>query len=59
MPNLRWKIVTVLAVLVVFSALGVYPIVAERYGINRPAWEISGDFYDFVDLPDGRLPTLP
>jgi sigma-B regulation protein RsbU (phosphoserine phosphatase) len=24
-------------------------------GINLPAHEISGDFYDFFDLPDGRL----
>ena len=30
---------------------GNYPVI----GINQPAWEISGDFYDFVDLPDGRI----
>lgn len=24
-------------------------------GVNLPAHEISGDFYDFFDLPDGRL----
>ena len=30
---------------------GRYPVI----GINRPAYEISGDFYDFVDLPDGRI----
>jgi sigma-B regulation protein RsbU (phosphoserine phosphatase) len=24
-------------------------------GINLPAHEISGDFYDFFDLPDGRI----
>jgi sigma-B regulation protein RsbU (phosphoserine phosphatase) len=30
---------------------GNYPVL----GINRPAYEISGDFYDFVDLPDGRI----
>ncbi len=28
-----------------------YPIL----GVNRPAREISGDFYDFFDLPDGRI----
>ncbi len=24
-------------------------------GLNRPAHEVSGDFYDFMRLPDGRL----
>ena len=53
MPNLRWKIVTVLAVLVVFSALGVYPIVAERYGINRPAWLMAKRLKLGLDLKGG------
>ncbi|HQW80311.1 MAG TPA: SpoIIE family protein phosphatase [Pseudomonadota bacterium] len=30
---------------------GGFPVLA----INRPAREISGDFYDFFDLPDGRI----
>ncbi|MGK0171025.1 MAG: sigma-B regulation protein RsbU (phosphoserine phosphatase) [Gammaproteobacteria bacterium] len=25
------------------------------FGINVPAWEVSGDFYDFVQLADGRI----
>src|SRR3989475_10992552 len=38
MTNLRWKLVSILAVLAVFSAVGVYPIVAARYGITSPRW---------------------
>ena len=32
--TLRWKVITVVAVLLVFAAVGVYPIVATRYGIT-------------------------
>ena len=42
MQNLRWKIITILAVFVVFAAVGIYPIVAARYGITSPAgWSTS------------------
>ncbi len=30
---------------------GGFPVLA----LNRPAQEISGDFYDYFDLPDGRI----
>lgn len=30
---------------------GLFPL----FGVNLPAHEISGDFYDFFELPDGRL----
>jgi sigma-B regulation protein RsbU (phosphoserine phosphatase) len=33
---------------------GAFPLL----GVNLPAHEISGDFYDFFDLPDGRLGFL-
>ena len=29
--NLRWKLLTVVGVFVVFFAVGVYPILAQRY----------------------------
>jgi preprotein translocase subunit SecD len=38
MTNLRWKLLTIIAVTVIFSAVGVYPIVAARYGITQPKW---------------------
>jgi preprotein translocase subunit SecD len=34
--NLRWKILTCLVVLIVFSAVGVYPILANNYGWPAP-----------------------
>jgi len=33
---------------------GGFPLI----GINMPAHEISGDFYDYFDLPDGRIAFL-
>ncbi len=36
MSNLRWKLLSILAVLVIFGSVGVYPIVAGRFGITRP-----------------------
>jgi len=33
---------------------GRFPLI----GVNLPANEISGDFYDFFDLPDGRIAFL-
>ncbi|MGH8123364.1 MAG: ATP-binding SpoIIE family protein phosphatase, partial [Rudaea sp.] len=33
---------------------GKFPLI----GVNLPAYEISGDFYDYFDLPDGRIAFL-
>src|SRR5947208_8434501 len=35
--TLRWKLIAIVAVLVAFAAVGVYPLVAARYGIHSPA----------------------
>ncbi len=35
--NLRWKVLTVVAVLVIFFTLGVYPLLAQRYHWPSPA----------------------
>src|SRR3954471_10058206 len=36
MSNLRWKLLTTIVVTIIFAAVGVYPIVAARYGITGP-----------------------
>ena len=36
--NVRWKFITILAVLVIFGAVGVYPIAAARYHLPSPSW---------------------
>ena len=38
MKNIRWKVFTVIGVFVVFFVLGVYPILANRYGAPAPQW---------------------
>ena len=53
MTNLRWKVITILAVLVVFAAVGVYPIVAARYGITSPAWLMDKKLKLGLDLKGG------
>jgi preprotein translocase subunit SecD len=53
MANLRWKILTILAVLVIFAAVGVYPIVAPRFGITQPKWLIDKGLKLGLDLKGG------
>src|SRR2546425_10251671 len=53
MSNLRWKIVTILAVFVIFASVGVYPIVAQRYGINQPSWLLDKALKLGLDLKGG------
>src|SRR5437660_6787457 len=53
MSNLRWKVVTVLAVFVTFASVGVYPLVAQRYGINQPSWLMDKALKLGLDLKGG------
>jgi preprotein translocase subunit SecD len=53
MSNLRWKVVTVIGVFVVFFAVGVYPLVAQRYGIQQPSWLIDKALKLGLDLKGG------
>jgi preprotein translocase subunit SecD len=53
MANLQWKLITIVIVLVVFSALGVYPIVAARYGVHSPGWLMEKQLKLGLDLKGG------
>ena len=51
--NTRWKLLTTIAVLVIFGAVGVYPIVAGRLGINSPSWLMDKQLKLGLDLKGG------
>jgi preprotein translocase subunit SecD len=46
-------LVSILAVLVIFASLGVYPIVAAHYGIHRPGWLMDKQLKLGLDLKGG------
>src|SRR5947208_14035112 len=51
--NLRWKVITILAVFVVFGSVGVYPIVAARYGVHSPGLLLDKQLKLGLDLQGG------
>jgi len=51
--TLRWKIITVLTVFVVFFAVGVYPILVQAYGLPGPGWLMSRQLRLGLDLKGG------
>src|SRR5258708_15354153 len=53
MTNLRWKIVTVLTVFVIFFAVGPYPILAARYHLPSPIWLQEKQLKLGLDLKGG------
>src|SRR5215207_6514079 len=53
MKSIRWKVLTVLGVFVVFFALGVYPILANRYGLPAPGWLKAKQLKLGLDLKGG------
>jgi preprotein translocase subunit SecD len=53
MTNLRWKIVTVIAVFIIFFAVGPYPILAARYHLPAPAWLMDKQLKLGLDLKGG------
>src|SRR3954447_27022110 len=53
MANLRWKVLIVVAVTVLFAAVGVYPIVAARYGVTSPKFLVDRALKLGLDLQGG------
>ena len=53
MSNLRWKVVTILAVFIVFFGLGIYPILASRYHLPSPGWLQEKQLKLGLDLKGG------
>src|SRR5215212_5525034 len=53
MPNLRWKLITVVAVFVVFFGIGVYPILAAYYHMPIPKWLADHQLRLGLDLKGG------
>jgi len=53
MSNLRWKVITIVTVFVIFFAVGVYPLVAQRYGIHSPSWLMDKALKLGLDLKGG------
>jgi len=51
--NLRWKVIVIVAVLIIFGAVGVYPIVAARYGVHSPGWLTEKQLKLGLDLKGG------
>src|SRR6185369_2943428 len=53
MANIRWKLVTIVVVLVVFAGVGIYPILAARRGIKSPAVLVDKQLKLGLDLKGG------
>jgi preprotein translocase subunit SecD len=53
MKNLRWKLLTIVAVFIVFTAVGVYPILAQQYKLPAPGWLMSHQLKLGLDLKGG------
>jgi preprotein translocase subunit SecD len=53
MPNLRWKILTIIVVFIVFFSVGVYPLIGARYGVTWPRWLTSRALKRGLDLQGG------
>lgn len=53
MKNLRWKVITVVALFAIFFAIGVYPILASYYNLPAPQWLKDKQLKLGLDLKGG------
>jgi preprotein translocase subunit SecD len=53
MSNLRWKVVTIIVVFVLFFGVGVYPILASMYNLPIPGWLRDRQLKLGLDLKGG------
>jgi preprotein translocase subunit SecD len=53
MSNLRWKLIAIVAVFILFAAVGVYPMLAARYALPAPDWLTSRALKLGLDLKGG------
>ena len=53
MTNLRWKILTIIAVFVIFFGVGVYPMIAARFNAPIPGWLADRQVKLGLDLKGG------
>ena len=51
--NLRWKLLTILTVFVVFFSVGVYPILVQRFHLPAPGWLMAKQLRLGLDLKGG------
>jgi preprotein translocase subunit SecD len=51
--NLRWKVLTIVVVFILFGALGLYPVLAQRYGLPAPEWLKAKQLKLGLDLKGG------
>ncbi|HZB26670.1 MAG TPA: protein translocase subunit SecD [Vicinamibacterales bacterium] len=53
MKNLRWKLLTVLTLFVIFFGIGVYPLLATKYKLPAPKWLMDKQLKLGLDLKGG------
>src|SRR5580704_2745907 len=51
--RIRWRFCVIVGILLVFGALGVYPLVANRYGVHSPGWLMEKQLKLGLDLQGG------